>query len=97
MLIHNSSAISLSDAPRASSLSYLPPVFHQDPVSAGFLDRLLSYFDTVFAEACEKAYEPFFDVLEKHPSVKTTQHWSGPLLEWIVRHRPELIERITGS
>ncbi|HSQ75490.1 MAG TPA: alpha-amylase/4-alpha-glucanotransferase domain-containing protein, partial [Bacteroidota bacterium] len=51
-------------------------------------------FDTVFAEAYEKAYEPFFDVLEKHPSVKLTQHWSGPLLEWIVRHRPELIERM---
>ncbi len=51
-------------------------------------------FDTVFAEAFEKAYKPFFDVLEKHPSVKLTQHWSGPLLEWIVRHRPALIERM---
>jgi phage tail-like protein len=37
-------------APRQSSLSYLPPVFQEDPVSADFLDRFLSYFDTVFDE-----------------------------------------------
>ncbi len=37
-------------APRHSSLSYLPPVFREDAVSAGFLDRFLSYFDTVFNE-----------------------------------------------
>src|SRR5690606_19955358 len=37
-------------APRQSSLAYLPPVFHEDPVSADFLDRLLSFFDTVFDE-----------------------------------------------
>ena len=37
-------------APRASSLQYLPPVFQEDAVSADFLDRYLSYFDTVFDE-----------------------------------------------
>jgi phage tail-like protein len=37
-------------APRRSSLALLPPVFQEDPVSADFLDRFLSYFDTVFAE-----------------------------------------------
>ena len=37
-------------APRQSSLSYLPPVFHEDAGSASFLDRFLSYFDTVFNE-----------------------------------------------
>lgn len=36
--------------PRQSSLAYLPPLFQQDPESAFFLDRLLSYFDTVQAE-----------------------------------------------
>lgn len=51
-------------------------------------------FESVFAEAYDKAYEPFVDVLEKHPSVKITQHWSGPLLEWIVRNHPDLIERM---
>ena len=35
---------------RASSLKYLPPPFRQDPESEYFLDRWLSYFDTVFDE-----------------------------------------------
>jgi len=36
--------------PRRSSLRFLPRPFHEDPVSRDFLDRFLSYFDTVFAE-----------------------------------------------
>ncbi len=36
--------------PRDSALKYLPPPFHQDPESAFFLDRFLSYFDTVQEE-----------------------------------------------
>ncbi len=44
--------------PRDSSLSLLPPVFHDDAVSRDFLDRYLSYFDTVFDEI-ERAIEDF--------------------------------------
>ena len=36
--------------PRRSSLRFLPAPFHEDPVSRDFLDRFLSYFDTIFAE-----------------------------------------------
>jgi phage tail-like protein len=36
--------------PRTSSLADMPPVYREDPESAAFLDRFLSYFDTVFAE-----------------------------------------------
>jgi phage tail-like protein len=36
--------------PRRSSLRFLPRPFHEDPVSRDFLDRFLSYFDTVFNE-----------------------------------------------
>lgn len=36
--------------PRKSSLRFLPRPFHDDPVSRDFLDRFLSYFDTIFAE-----------------------------------------------
>jgi len=36
--------------PRRSAMRYLPASFHQDPESVSFLDRFLSYFDTVFAE-----------------------------------------------
>ena len=53
-------------------------------------------FDSVFEEAYQAAYKPFLDVLERHPSVKFTQHWTGTLLEWVVDHHPELIDRIKG-
>ena len=36
--------------PRRSAVRHLPAGFHQDPESLRFLDRFLSYFDTVFAE-----------------------------------------------
>ena len=36
--------------PRRSSLRFLPAPFHEDPVARDFLDRFLSYFDTIFAE-----------------------------------------------
>jgi phage tail-like protein len=37
-------------APRRSSLNDLPAPYREDTESAAFLDRFLSYFDTVFAE-----------------------------------------------
>jgi alpha-amylase len=51
-------------------------------------------FDSVFEEAYQHAYKPFLEVLYRHPAVRFTQHWTGPLLEWLLRHHPELIERM---
>jgi phage tail-like protein len=36
--------------PRRSAVRFLPAGYHQEPESLHFLDRFLSYFDTVFAE-----------------------------------------------
>lgn len=51
-------------------------------------------FDKVFTEAFEKAYLPFIEVLEKHPGIKVNLHYSGSLLDWLVSHRPEFIDKI---
>ncbi|MFN0157871.1 MAG: alpha-amylase/4-alpha-glucanotransferase domain-containing protein [Bacteroidota bacterium] len=51
-------------------------------------------FDKVFEEAYQYSYKPFLDVMGRHPSLKITQHWTGPLLEWLVKHHPELIEKM---
>ena len=51
-------------------------------------------FDAVFEEAYQHSYKPFLDVLSGHPSIRITQHWTGPLLEWLLRHHPETIERM---
>lgn len=49
-------------------------------------------FPKVFEEAYQHSYKPFLEVMERHPTLKITTHWSGPLLEWLVEHHPEIIE-----
>jgi alpha-amylase len=51
-------------------------------------------FDSVFEDAFECSYRPFIEVLQPHPGVKFTAHWSGPLLEWLLKHHPDFIERV---
>jgi 4-alpha-glucanotransferase len=51
-------------------------------------------FDTVFEEAYRHSYQPFLEVLERHPAVKCTQHWTGTLLEWLLRVHPGFIGRM---
>jgi hypothetical protein len=53
-------------------------------------------FDQVFESATDGCYEPFVGALEQHPHVKAGLHYSGPLLEWLERHRPELLVRLRG-
>jgi phage tail-like protein len=63
-------------APRRSSLADLPAPFREDPESAAFLDRFLSYFDTVLAEtAARQASIPALFDPEAVPA--------GPLLAWL--------------
>ncbi|HLF27451.1 MAG TPA: alpha-amylase/4-alpha-glucanotransferase domain-containing protein [Anaerolineae bacterium] len=50
-------------------------------------------FDFVFEEAYLRAYEPLIAALERHPGVRATLHWSGPLRDWLQAHRPELLRR----
>ena len=49
-------------------------------------------FDDVLGRAYQRAYLPFLECLERHPSVRVGLHYSGPLLEWIERQRPDFFE-----
>jgi len=51
-------------------------------------------FDSVFAEAAGRAYRPFLDALARHPGVRLSMHWSGPLLEWLEAHQPDLLDAL---
>ncbi len=51
-------------------------------------------FDHVFEEAYQKSYKPFVDVLEHHPAIAMSMHFSGCLLEWLEEHHPEYLDRI---
>ncbi len=62
--------------PRASSVRHLPAAYQQDPESLRFLDRFLSYFDTVFAEVSTMNRE-VAALLDPHAAPE------GPALDWL--------------
>jgi len=51
-------------------------------------------FDYVFEEATQKAYLPFIKLLEKHPQIKISLHYSGCLLNWFLEKHPEVISKV---
>jgi len=51
-------------------------------------------FGWVFNEAYKTSYQPFLEVLEKHPKVKMALHYTGPLLDWFIENKPDFIRRI---
>jgi 4-alpha-glucanotransferase len=51
-------------------------------------------FDDIIEDAYQHCYEPFLSLLEKHPKVAVTLHYSGTLLDWFFAKHPEMIDRI---
>ncbi|MDO8733557.1 MAG: DUF1926 domain-containing protein, partial [Elusimicrobiota bacterium] len=51
-------------------------------------------FDHVFEWAIKQAYEPFLDVIEKHPNIKIVFHYTGCLIDWFEKNRPEILNRL---
>jgi 4-alpha-glucanotransferase len=51
-------------------------------------------FEHVLEKAYDSSYLPFIEHLEKHPKVHLGLHYSGPLLTWIEKHRPEYFTRL---
>ena len=52
-------------------------------------------FGWVFAEVYDRAYRPLLEALERHPGVRLSLHYTGPLLEWLEAERPEFLARLT--
>ena len=53
-------------------------------------------FGWVFADVFAQAYLPMLEALERHPGVRLSLHYSGPLLEWLRAERPECIVRLAA-
>lgn len=51
-------------------------------------------FDFIFARAHDRAYKPFLEVLERHPKIRLSIHFSGILLDWLVANKPDYIARL---
>lgn len=47
-----------------------------------------------FDDAWRDSYQPFLDVLEKHPTIEVALHFTGPLLDWLSAHKPQTIVQI---
>jgi 4-alpha-glucanotransferase len=53
-------------------------------------------FDHVMAAAADSAYAPMLAALDRHPRIRLALHYSGPLLDWLRPHRPDLLRRLRG-
>lgn len=51
-------------------------------------------FDHVIEQAYGDSYAPFLDVVEGYPEIRFSLHVSGCLLDWLVRRRPEYVDRL---
>ncbi|OGW76033.1 MAG: hypothetical protein A2Z72_02140, partial [Omnitrophica bacterium RBG_13_46_9] len=51
-------------------------------------------FERTFEGAYNRSYEPFVAVLERHPEIKISIHYSGSILEWLVKNKPDFVDRI---
>ena len=52
--------------------------------------------EQVFRDAFDCAYAPFLTLLERHPLIKATLHYSGSLLEWLEEHEPGFLQTLHG-
>ncbi len=53
-------------------------------------------FPWVFEEAYRHAYLPMLECLERHPAIRVSLHYSGPLLDWLVATYPAFLRRLAG-
>jgi 4-alpha-glucanotransferase len=51
-------------------------------------------FDHVFERAYDDCYRPLLEALAEVPGFKVTLHHTGPLFEWIERHRPDYFDKL---
>ncbi|MFX1499794.1 MAG: alpha-amylase/4-alpha-glucanotransferase domain-containing protein [Promethearchaeota archaeon] len=65
---------------------WLPMVFHAHQPEGNF--------DWVYEDCYKKSYEPLIENIFKYKDVKFTLHFSGNLLEWFIKNKPDLINKI---
>ena len=68
---------------------YLSLVFHNH--------QPVGNFHSVFAEAFEKAYHPLTNCLDRHPNIKVTMQFTGPLIDWLKEHQPAYLDQVAGQ
>jgi len=69
------------------NLSFLITIHFHQPVGN---------FDSVIEKVCKNCYVPFLETISKFPEIKFNLHYSGCLLEWMKKNRPEILDKIRG-
>lgn len=65
---------------------HLPIVFH--------FHQPVDNFPWVFEDVYKKSYEPLINNIIQFPDIKVALHFSGNLLEWLLKNKPEFVEKI---
>ncbi len=53
-------------------------------------------FPWVFAQVYKVCYEPLLEAFERHPALRVTLHYTGPLLDWLIAEHPDYITRLAA-
>lgn len=53
-------------------------------------------FGWVIENAYRTAYQPMVEALERHPGVRLSLHYTGPLLEWLASEHPDFLDRLAA-
>ncbi len=53
-------------------------------------------FPWVFEQVYNACYRPLIDALQRHPRIRVTMHYSGPLLDWLITEHPEYISDLAA-
>ncbi|MFX1390806.1 MAG: alpha-amylase/4-alpha-glucanotransferase domain-containing protein [Promethearchaeota archaeon] len=64
----------------------LPIIFH--------FHQPVDNFDHVIEDVYRKSYKPLIDNIFKFEDIKFTLHFSGNLLEWVLKKKPDFIKKI---
>ncbi|MEW6264336.1 MAG: alpha-amylase/4-alpha-glucanotransferase domain-containing protein [Thermodesulfobacteriota bacterium] len=67
-----------------------------DLVMALHCHQPVGNFDHVFELAHDKCYRPVLELLADHPAIRLGMHFSGCLLEWLEKHKPEAIDLLAS-
>ena len=51
-------------------------------------------FESVFEKANQECYRPFVNTLYNYPGIKSTFHFSGSLIDWLLKNDPALLEKV---
>ncbi|MBN2780716.1 MAG: DUF1926 domain-containing protein [Candidatus Marinimicrobia bacterium] len=68
-----------------SKIKFIFALHHHQPVGN---------FNEVFERAYEKSYRPLLELFKTYPAISASLHYSGPLLEWLIEHRPEFVDSL---